>query len=207
MKFKFWLLAVALLLAPELANAQSVVKICVPGTFPSCQDVNSSNPLPVTSSGAGVSANIAQFGGTNLSTGTGAGGAGIPRVTVSNDSTFGIAPSSSAGVGITPVVSASAEASHVLKAGAGNLYSVYASNLTATAGYLVVVNSATAPGDGAITPLECVPLPANGFASINYNPGPPAVFATGITAVITSATTCFTKTTGVITGYIKGAVQ
>lgn len=31
--------------------------------------------------------NITQFGGTNVSTGTGAGGAGIPRVTVSNDST------------------------------------------------------------------------------------------------------------------------
>lgn len=30
--------------------------------------------------------NITQFGGTNLSTGTGAGGAGIPRVTASNDS-------------------------------------------------------------------------------------------------------------------------
>jgi hypothetical protein len=30
--------------------------------------------------------NIAQFGGTNLATGTGASGAGIPRVTVSNDS-------------------------------------------------------------------------------------------------------------------------
>ncbi len=30
--------------------------------------------------------NVTQFGGTNLSTGTGASGAGIPRVTVSNDS-------------------------------------------------------------------------------------------------------------------------
>jgi hypothetical protein len=32
--------------------------------------------------------NVAQFGGTAVSTGTGAGGAGIPRVTVSNDSTI-----------------------------------------------------------------------------------------------------------------------
>ncbi len=36
---------------------------------------------------ANASTNVAQFGGTNVSTGTGAGGAGIPRVTVSNDST------------------------------------------------------------------------------------------------------------------------
>lgn len=36
--------------------------------------------------------NITQFGGTNLSTGTGAGGAGIPRVTVSNDSNVLVTP-------------------------------------------------------------------------------------------------------------------
>lgn len=36
--------------------------------------------------------NIDQFGGTNISTGTGAGGAGIPRVTVSNDSNILITP-------------------------------------------------------------------------------------------------------------------
>lgn len=32
--------------------------------------------------------NVSQFGGTNISTGTGAGGAGIPRVTISNDSSL-----------------------------------------------------------------------------------------------------------------------
>ena len=118
-----------------------------------------------------------------------------------------IGPSPSAGAGITPVVSTSAEGSHVLKATPGNLYSVYATNLTATAGFLVVLNSTSVPGDGAITPLECVPLPANGGVGLNYSPGPPAVYSTGITAVITSAVTCFTKTTGVITGFIRGAVQ
>lgn len=35
-----------------------------------------------------ASTNVAQFGGTNVSTGTGAGGAGIPRVTLSNDSSL-----------------------------------------------------------------------------------------------------------------------
>jgi hypothetical protein len=40
---------------------------------------------------ANASTNVAQFGGTNVSTGTGAGGAGIPRVTVSNDSVVGLA--------------------------------------------------------------------------------------------------------------------
>lgn len=43
------------------------------------------NPLS-TSTAGGLRSDITQFGDTNLSTGTGAGGAGIPRVTVSNDS-------------------------------------------------------------------------------------------------------------------------
>jgi hypothetical protein len=37
---------------------------------------------------ANASTNVAQFGGTNVSTGTGVGGAGIPRVTVSSDSSI-----------------------------------------------------------------------------------------------------------------------
>jgi hypothetical protein len=39
---------------------------------------------------ANQSVNVSQFGGTNTVTGTGAGGSGIPRVTVSNDSTVGL---------------------------------------------------------------------------------------------------------------------
>lgn len=39
---------------------------------------------------ANASTNVTQFGGTNVSTGTGTGGAGIPRVTVSSDSVVGL---------------------------------------------------------------------------------------------------------------------
>lgn len=118
-----------------------------------------------------------------------------------------VVPSSDSTSGITPVVSAAAENNHVLKATPGNLYSVYAVNLTSTPGYLVVLNTTASPGDGAITPLDCAPLPASGSASINFGAGPPNVYSTGITAVITSAATCFTKTTGVITGFISGRVK
>ena len=38
-----------------------------------------------------ASTNVTQFGGNNVVTGTGAGGVGIPRVTVSNDSVVGLA--------------------------------------------------------------------------------------------------------------------
>jgi hypothetical protein len=143
------------------------------------------------------------YNGTSLSIQRDVPGASLPTG-------FGVAavhtrPNSSANVANTPVVTAAAASGVVLKAGAGNLYSVYATNLTATAGFLVVLNSVSAPVDGAITPLDCAPLPANGNASINYNI--PARYSTGITAVVTSATTCFTKTTGVVTAFIKGAVQ
>jgi hypothetical protein len=45
-----------------------------------------SGTVATTQSGGPWTDNVTQFGGTNVSTGTGAGGAGIPRVTVSNDS-------------------------------------------------------------------------------------------------------------------------
>lgn len=48
--------------------------------------LTTSGALRVDTSGTTASQNITQFGGTNLSTGTGASGAGIPRVTVANDS-------------------------------------------------------------------------------------------------------------------------
>jgi len=118
-----------------------------------------------------------------------------------------MAPTSASAGGISAVVSPSAEGTRVLKAGAGNLYSAYATNLTATAGFLVVVNATSAPADGAITPLACVPLPENGNASINYGAGPPQVYSTGITVVLTSASSCFTKTTGTLTGFISGNVM
>lgn len=134
------------------------------------------------------------------------GGAFVP-VQPGQPCPVALVPSSSSAVGIAQVVSTSAEATHVLKASAGNLYNVYATNLTATAGFLVVIDATAAPVDGAITPLACAPLPASGGASINYLGGPPQVYSTGIVAVVSSAATCFTKTTGTITAYISGGVK
>lgn len=117
-----------------------------------------------------------------------------------------VQPTSSATIGIRPVVSAAGEATHVIKAAPGNLYSVYATNHTATAGFLIVLNAVSAPGDGAVTGvLDCVPLPASGVASINYAPGPPKVYSVGIVAVVSSGANCFTKTTGTITAFISGS--
>lgn len=109
--------------------------------------------------------------------------------------------------GITPVVSASLEASHVLKATSGNLYSVYVSNLTGgSSGFLEVFNATSAPTDGAVTPIDCAPF-VSGVAQIYNGNMPPSAYSTGIVAVISSSTTCFTKTTGTLTGFINGKVK
>lgn len=108
--------------------------------------------------------------------------------------------------GATSTSSTTAEAGRVLKASAGNLYSLGVTNLTATAGFVVVTNTTTVPADGAVTPIECIPIPASGRAELNLNPGPGLYFATGISVFITSAANCFTKTTGVVTGFFRGSV-
>jgi len=114
---------------------------------------------------------------------------------------------SSAGAGLTPIASGVAEGSHLFKASSAEVWSIAATNLTGTAGFLVLLNALSVPGDGAITPLACGVLPANGTTSISYGGQPSALFGTGIVAVATSAVSCFTKTTGVITALFSGSVQ
>jgi hypothetical protein len=100
-----------------------------------------------------------------------------------------------AGAPATPVVSAAAEGSHILKASPGCLLSLYVYNSGAAA-FLMVFNSKTVPADGAgQTPIECVPVAAASYNFINFAPLPPEWFSTGISAAI-STTGCFTKTVG-----------
>lgn len=138
---------------------------------------------------------------------TGAGPVPCPVDSATNAQMIGILPTSSASSAVTSITSAAAENNHVLKASAGNLYGAYAVNLTATAGFLVIINSTTPPADGAITAIDFCTLPANGQCSINYIPGPPNNYSIGITAIVTSAATPLTKTTGTITAIIHGSVQ
>ena len=108
---------------------------------------------------------------------------------------------------VVPIATTSAVASLVLKASPGLVYSVYAVNNTSTAGFLLLLNAITDPVSGTVKPLGCAALPANGTASINYIPSPPGRYTTGITAVLTSASSCYTVTEGTITGFISGTVQ
>lgn len=104
----------------------------------------------------------------------------------------------------TPVVSASAEAAHVLKAAPGCLIATYVVT-GAASGYLMVLNATSKPIDGAVTPIHCVPVAANSSQFINFAPQPPEWYSTGIT-VIFSTTGCFTKTESA-TAFFHGLVQ
>lgn len=116
---------------------------------------------------------------------------------------------------LPPIVSLVAEATHIVKNVPATLFTAYATNLTATGGFLVILNAAAVPADGAILPIDCVPLPANnsagscgpGCTGVNYRPGPGRSYSVGIVAVVTSAATCFTKTTGVITAFMSVDVE
>jgi hypothetical protein len=109
---------------------------------------------------------------------------------------------------VTPVVTPALANNLVIKASAGSLFSVYATNLTgSSSGYLQVYNLAAAPADGAgQTPVIMVPF-SGGVASANYQGLPPAAFSNGIVAVVSSSPLGFTKTTGVLTAFISGLAR
>ncbi len=135
------------------------------------------------------------------------GKVGIDQTTPGSTNAVEPIADSSASAGIAGTASGSAATTLTVKASAGNLYSVYATNLTTTAGYLEVFNSASLPVDGAVTPQDCVPLPASGVASIG-GPTIPGFYSAGIYVAVSSSTTCFTKTTtGSLNAFIKAQAK
>lgn len=100
-------------------------------------------------------------------------------------------PTATAANAITPVVTAAVAGSVVGKASAGNLYGV---NVTsgASAGFVMVFNATSAPADGAVTPVKCLPVAANSGFEWNFRDMPVAL-STGVTVVF-STTGCFLKT-------------
>lgn len=109
-------------------------------------------------------------------------------------------PSSSSGVAIAAVVSTSVETGHVIKASAGNLYSVSVST-GAAAGRVLIHNSTTVPSAGAVTPVDCAIVAANSTVALTYDP--PLRLGTGISISFSTASTCLTQTDSA-TAYISG---
>lgn len=103
--------------------------------------------------------------------------------------------------GVAPVSSTVAEGGRIIKAGAGNLYGLNVAS-GATAGVVQVLNSATIPADGAVTPIKCYYLAANSSLDLNLRAAP--VYAsTGVVVVFSSGTSCFTKAASA-TAFISG---
>lgn len=95
---------------------------------------------------------------------------------------------------IPPVVTSSAVSNLVVKSAcdpmAGcRLFDFQVTNTVS--GYVLVFDAASAPVDGAVTPVKCYQVGA-GTTGVSF-PNPPLKFSTGIVLVM-STTGCFTKT-------------
>lgn len=103
------------------------------------------------------------------------------------------APTASASFAIMPGSSPAWENSRILKTSAGNLYSL---NIItgSVGGFLMTFNATTVPADGPVTPVECVPVSANSFATLSAYGCPPEHYSNGI-VVVFSTTGPFVKTT------------
>ena len=114
-------------------------------------------------------------------------------------------PTSAAANAIAPVASTALEGSHVLKASAGNLYG-FSITTGASAGFVIVLDSATVPADGTITGVKkCYVIQANSTLSASFA-SMPDTFTNGIVVLFSTAANCFTKTASA-TAFISGDVQ
>lgn len=111
-------------------------------------------------------------------------------------------PTDSAGAALVTAATATVAGSLILKAAAGNLYG-YNIVTGASAGYLMIFDSATVPADGAVTPKRVVTVAAN--STIDRAFDIPRRFASGMVLVF-SSTGPFTKTIS-NTAYLAGEFQ
>lgn len=95
---------------------------------------------------------------------------------------------------VTQVISTVLEASHVLKASAGQLVQLSVFNSKASAQFILILNSATLTADGAVT-LLYPPIPIAAATLLVLDFPAPVVASTGI-VVCNSSTGSFTKTIG-----------
>lgn len=113
---------------------------------------------------------------------------------------FGTAAAPSANVvtaqrpSVTQVMDAALAASKVLKNAAGQLVQLSVFNSKASAQYILLMNSATVPADGAVS-LLYPPIPIAAVTILVLDFPAPLVASTGI-AVCNSSTGSFTKTIG-----------
>lgn len=94
----------------------------------------------------------------------------------------------------TQVMSTALEASHILKASAGKLHALTVFNSKASAQFILIMDSATLPVDGAVT-LLYPPIPIAAATTLVLDLPHPITAAAGI-VVCNSSTGTFSKTIG-----------
>jgi hypothetical protein len=108
------------------------------------------------------------------------------------------------GNAVATAQTATAASNAILKASGGMLNSLSVTT-GATAGYVMVFDSATLPANGTVTPKFCYgSLPATSGIAVSYLPYA-VPFVNGITVAF-SSTGCFTLTASA-TAFISGQVQ
>lgn len=175
--------------------------------------VDSSGSIATVAAAGGATAAKQDTGNTSLAsidTKTPANGqatmaASKPVVIASDQTAIPITGSVTNVVSATTVVSTALEASHVLKASAGALVSLQIFNSKASAQYILVMNSATVPADGAVT-LLCPPIYIAATTYLMLSFDIPLTASTGI-SVSNSSTGSFTKTIGAADCIFTGQVQ
>lgn len=177
---------------------------------------NTFGTLTVNNTQQGTAAqNITQFGGTNISTGTGAGGTGVPRVTVSNDSnvlatqsgTWTVQPGNTANstpwlvttvpattAGWTPIKeSALSTTVATIKASAGELGTYNCANTNSTFAYIQVFDVSGTVTLGTTAYNYLIPLPPSSAGNVEWANG--IHFANAIKVAATTTATGSTALT------------
>jgi hypothetical protein len=93
--------------------------------------------------------------------------------------------------GCTPnrLISAASTNATSVKASAGSLYEIHASNLNAAARYLKLYNKASAPTVGTDTPVQVIGLAPSSANAFSWSASVPMAFTTGIAFAVTSGIT------------------
>lgn len=171
--------AAAIMLACAPAKAQTSTRVCVPAVTGGelvCQDVTSSNPLPVTSSGSGGSTTV---------------------IVPSSSSANALSHASVSSLGTSLVAKASAGNLYGFNCTAIT---------GGVAGYCVAYNATAVPSTGALTGtlvLDSCAFNSN-TAGCSLSRIPMGVnYSAGIVILVTTATTPYTYTTGTDTAFIS----
>lgn len=118
------------------------------------------------------------------------GDIGAPRITLDRKQIVTEQPHTAGGLSMSKTVSAASTNATSLKASAGKIYSIQASNVNAAARYLKLYNKSSAPTVGTDTPVKTLIIPGNTAGAGTNIVFPTGIeFATGIAFALTTEAT------------------